>query len=305
MAKYMFACFIPFLHIQFENCAGIYFIRQYISRLGVPFFFAVSGIMLACSIQKRGRIKAGQRYTKRIAMMLLLWLLIYSPILMVSMRDDLNPFQTLLFNTPAYLWYLTALLFATIPFCLIKKRIILCYLCIPLYLWGTLIGGNYAWLTGGCEFYTKTFLTTRNGIFFALPMMCIGELAINKPFLKRWCLPGFLLSLSVLYLEVTLTGNAVTANLDRSMYITLPFAVYFLVLILVDIRIPFSTNFLRGASSAIYLMQFGIISIMTKLFSMFGLKMSMGAWLIYFTLILIPCMFYSITKGNKYLKLLF
>lgn len=51
--RFIFACLIPLLHIPFSNPV-VNVIAQYISRLGVPFFFGVSGFFLSKSIEKRG-----------------------------------------------------------------------------------------------------------------------------------------------------------------------------------------------------------------------------------------------------------
>ena len=138
--KLVFACLIPLLHIPFSgNIPQI--LAQYISRIGVPYFFAVSGLLLSDSIEKRGKGAACKRYIKRIARVLTLWLMIYSPLLVVTMRDKTNIVQELVFRTPAYLWYLSALLFACIPFCLVKERKYLYSISGFLYIFGTLGGG--------------------------------------------------------------------------------------------------------------------------------------------------------------------
>jgi len=56
--RLLFACLIPLLHIGFEYGVGIDLVRQYISRLGVPYFFSVSGMFLINSIRNRGHIEA-------------------------------------------------------------------------------------------------------------------------------------------------------------------------------------------------------------------------------------------------------
>ena len=76
MAKFLFACLIPFLHVEFGKNAAIEFVGQYMSRLGVPFFFAFSGMMLSFSIEHRGGSVALKRFLKRIAKLLIVWLLI-------------------------------------------------------------------------------------------------------------------------------------------------------------------------------------------------------------------------------------
>lgn len=307
VAKLVFACLIPLLHISFKDSVEIELVRQYIARLGVPFFFAVSGMMLTHSIQKRGKYEALRRYAKRLASLLVIWLVIYSPILLVSMQDEPNVFQMLLFKTPAFLWYLTALLVASVPFCLIKSQYVLYFGSVLVYVWGTLMNGNYIWLTGGCAAYEQIFLTTRNGIFFALPFMCIGKLVINQNVSQKrtilWI--GGVVALILLFLEITFVGTKISIGVDRSMYLMLPVVTYFLVRIILDINIPFDTQYFRGASSAIYLMQFGIITIMTYLLNKIRVEIQTESWLIYITLISVSCVLYWIIKNKRIVRHLF
>ncbi|MDI9460894.1 MAG: acyltransferase family protein [Saccharofermentanales bacterium] len=71
IGRVIFAYFIPFLHIGFPANVGVEIIRRYISRLGVPFFFVVSGMFLYKSIEKYGNMKALQKYALRVGRMLL------------------------------------------------------------------------------------------------------------------------------------------------------------------------------------------------------------------------------------------
>lgn len=122
IVRLFFACMIPLLHIPFGDLVVITFLRQYVSRLGVPYFFAVSGFFLKQSMDCKGRYCAMAVYEKRVGRLLLTWLAIYSPILIASYSDMLLLLKEILFLTPAYLWYLTALLVAGIPFCLATNR---------------------------------------------------------------------------------------------------------------------------------------------------------------------------------------
>ncbi len=146
MGRLIFACAIPFLHISFQNTFVINLIRQYISRLGVPFFFAVSGMFLMKSVREYGGVNALKRFVKRIGKMLFIWVVLYSPFML---RPSIRSIQNLIFKTPAFLWYLTGLLFASVPFCLIRNRRALYACSFILYLFGTLFGDTYRWLLGG------------------------------------------------------------------------------------------------------------------------------------------------------------
>lgn len=149
VGRVIFACLIPILHIPFSDSMVIDIIRQYISRLGVPFFFAISGMFLSKSIEKFGINAALKRYLIRVGRVLLIWLLIYSPLLIIGADSYLRLFQQILFKTPAFLWYLSSLLFAAIPFCLVKNRKTLYVCAAVLYIFGTIFGETYKWLLGG------------------------------------------------------------------------------------------------------------------------------------------------------------
>ena len=149
IGRVIFACLIPILHIPFSDSIVIDVIRLYISRLGVPFFFAVSGMFLSRPIEKYGINAALKRYLFRVGRVLLIWLLIYSPLLIIGAESYLKLLQQILFKTPAFLWYLSSLLVAAIPFCLVKNRKVLYGCALVLYITGTCFGETYKWLLGG------------------------------------------------------------------------------------------------------------------------------------------------------------
>ena len=66
IGRVIFACLIPILHMALPG-AVTPFVQQYISRLGVPFFYAVSGMLLYNSLQKRAPVDAWKRYATKIA----------------------------------------------------------------------------------------------------------------------------------------------------------------------------------------------------------------------------------------------
>ena len=128
IAKIVCACVIPCLHINLVSTKIGYYVCSYIGRLCVPVFFSISGIFLYQSVKKRGAYTAWYRYSAKIIKYLLTWFLIYLlPLVYTNtFSSSLNFVQKLLFMTPAFLWYLTALLFAAAPFCFVHNRIILC-----------------------------------------------------------------------------------------------------------------------------------------------------------------------------------
>lgn len=304
IGKFIFACFIPLLHIPFADNNYVWLIQQYLSRLGVPFFFVVSGFLLYQSMNKHGRLVAYVLYSKRVALMLFGWLLIYLPLLYVMMKNDVNILQNLVFKTPAFLWFLTALLVAAIPFCLIRNRMLLLFVSLLLYIWGTFYGGSYQWLSGGVESYEKLFLTTRNGIFFALPLFCIGELGAKTYDNQKNVVMYLLISFILFAGEATYVIHKAALKSDFSMYFTLPIVTYFLVAFFYKLRIDIDTLDIRKYSTAIYVIQFGIISILEKIIKMIGMDLNIGGVIVWILVINSGLVFSYVTKRLKFLSFL-
>lgn len=305
MAKFIFACLIPFLHIPFTQVLVKEVVAQYIARLGVPFFFAVAGMLLAGSVRLRSPGEALSRFEKKNGRLLLTWLVLYSPIMVVYEGLNLALAQKVVFQTPGYLWYLTAMLVAAVPFCLVRNRLVLHIVAGVLYVVGTLFSDSYAWLTGGMPgWYEAAFLTTRNGLFFALPLLCVGErIASGKT--PRYLPVKTAVSLLLLVGEILLARSKAAEGADCSLYLLLPVAIYYLVSWLCTWNPSVDTRFIRGASTAIYLVQFGFIAVGQKGFELLKLPMSLGGWVIYAAVVGGGCLLYALFRKNKWLKLLF
>lgn len=293
--RFLFACLIPLLHIGFTDVYVIDILRQYVSRLGVPFFFSVSGMFLGAKLRDSNFSKGKYilcRYIKKIGIILLFWMAIYTPLIIKTEGFSLKEF---VFRTPGFLWYLTSLIIASIPFCLLKKRTVLFATSALLYIFGTIFGDTYGQLFGLYPVILKTIITTRNGLFFGLPMMCIGELAWGggKSNIK------LVLSGLLLFLEITLVG-AWDIAYDRSMYLFLPLFILYLLRIIKDWN-PTIECRLGKISSLIYLMQYGIITMTT----IFIGNSNMICSLCYILVIVIPIVLYYSIKENKWTSILF
>ena len=302
IGRVIFACLIPLLHIAFYENIGVDIVRQYIARLGVPFFFAVSGMFLRKSMEQYGSIETLRRYLHRVGRILLIWLLIYFPFLIRGTESYLRLLQEILFKTPAYLWYLTGLLVASIPFCLLKNRKALYGCAAALYLVGTLFGGAYEWLVGGVPQYEAIFLTTRNGVFFGLPLMCVGELTWMA---KKKSAVLLVVSGLILATEITIVGVYADRLDDRSMYFALPLFIYALVVMLREWNPSIDVRNFGGISSAIYVMQYGIITVGSVGLKTVGFGEKYALWLVYMAVIIIPVAFYRIFQNTKLVKIIF
>ena len=254
------------------------------------------------SIEKYGRTKALKKYMIRIGRVLLIWLLIYSPLLLYGAESYWKLIQQIFFKTPAFLWYLTSLMFAAVPFCLVKNRRVLYGCATILYVAGTLFGDTYKWLLGGVPWYENIFLTTRNGLFFGLLLMCVGELTWKA---EKKSIPLLIVSGLALIAEITYVGLHAQKLDDRSMYFLLPLFIYALVLVFREWNPKIVGKHLGGVSSAIYVMQYGIITVGTMIFRIIGWDGACVMWLVYIAVISVPAALYWVLRNTKIVKVIF
>ena len=298
ICRLVFACLIPLLHISLPPSVSLYIVRQYISRLGVPFFFAVSGMFLSKAIADKGNLTAMKKQFRRIGGMLCLWFCIYAPLFSRG-RYSINEY---IFLTPGYLWYLSAMLFALLPFCLIKDERAKYGIALILYIVGTLFGGSYQWLSGGgTGWYARIFLSTRNGLFFAFPLMCVGEMAWKA----KASLHKLLITTILLFAEITFVGTHVSSDADRSMYFFLPLFTLYFVSVVREWNPKIPKADLAGYSSAIYLMQYGLIWAGGKALSVLNPTNPYWNWSVYILVLIAPVIFYRLIGNRKVAKLLF
>lgn len=296
MTKFAFALLIPFLHVEFGDPPGIEFVAQYFSRLGVPFFFGFSGMMLARSVENRGRKAALGHYLRRIALLLLVWFIIDSYYIVTGFIGWhwVDIVQLMAFKTPGFLWFLVSMLVASIPFCLIRNDKTLYVSALVCFLVGMVLSESYSWLFGSFDAYDRIFLTSRNGIFFAFPIMCAGKLAYSHRMTK--CNPWlFLVLMLLLFAEITMVGAKALPGADRSLYFMfLPFVYYLLrCLVRIDEVLPlsFDTTFFGDVSVLIYLMQFNFICTANLKIAPTGFDAELLAWLTYAAIVIVPCLF--------------
>lgn len=293
--KFIFAILIFTLHLPNLEIFGkeLQVIAQFFGRLGVPYFFIASGFFLGKKLQDihLGRVEIFRSYMIRIGGLLLAWLFIYLPILLFYRKytgNNLLPlWQEILFKCPAYLWYLVATLFGCIPilFFFRKYQGLLCCVAIVFYLVGV-TGNTYLYIDDFQSFwasYLKIFLTTRNGLFFGFPFICLGAIlyrCYNKNHgnttLYAWLTLVFYLLFAF---EVWLAKDYYKAGGDCSMYFSMPLvtAFIFLMCLSVEVKIPGSKVF-RMLSTWMYLSQFFVILLIKTIYYHFELKDSFLLW---------------------------
>lgn len=285
-AKFIFSVMIVGLHTNvFSDFSSdlAFLVNQIIARLAVPFFFIASGYFIGKRVIEKNKTDFYKNYFFRYIKLFLLFCLIYSPITFYwAFNNDNSIFlnlvlyiQQLIFLAPAYLWFLLALAFGVIILKYLVK--------VPLYL-GILIiiilytigvfGNSYIFFFDNesvlINEYFRIFLTTRNGLFFAVPFMYMGYLISIKAMLiiKRNVVVLFVVTFIIYVFEVYFVHTkTLLPNEDTSMYFMLLPASFLLFIILVKIKIRSSKLLIELADFSLYLyvFQFGFISIVLVL----------------------------------------
>ena len=269
--KWIMACAIVLLHLPFDNL-WISIIQQYISRLGVPIFFAFSGFFCYANLEANTKRNVMKKYISRIGKLYLFWGGIYFPLLYFSGDYSLkNLLKEYLFCAPAYLWYLPAVLIGCISLIFFYKNIksfcAFMFLSGVLYIIGTL-GNSYQYIFQSSIWseYSSVFITTRNGIFFAPLFIGIGALCykMKKVFTdasKLIVCFSAVITYIVYCVEVTYVRSIIPYYADSSMYFSLPLLttsiVGFTLIMNFDLH-NIDSKIFREASTIIYCAQYGI-----------------------------------------------
>jgi hypothetical protein len=297
-AKLIFAISIIGLHTSVFADVSLevsFFLNQVFARLAVPFFFIASAYFLGTKIISCDNTLFISNYIKKYLRLFIIFSLLYSPLTFLWNYNSseslwlnlLIYFQYIFFMAPAYMWYISALIFGVvllkylikIP---IKYGIIIV---IILYVIGV-VGNTYIFSVDTSNFivkiYFQVFLTTRNGLFFATPFMYFGYLIAKFETieLKKIFLSLFLISVSAYIVEVYLVHSLIIdSRADTSMYFFLLPTSILLFLIIKGMNIK-SCNFSFKASKIslyLYMLQFGFIAIaiiLNKYFLLGNFKLS-------------------------------
>lgn len=105
--------------------------------------------------------------------------------------------------------------------------------------------------------------------------------------------------------EITFVGTQAAPGDDRSMYLTLPLFIFYLLKAFRDWNPEIDNSDFGGISSAIYLMQFGIITVGSMALRYMNIQTSWANWGIYLLVLIIPTILYMLIKRTKLEKILF
>lgn len=319
LSKLCFAFLIIFLHVDNNNII-VRNIAQYISRLGVPFFFTISGYFFYKKVKfEKDLLGVMIKTLKRLIKLYLVWITIYMPILLKNLSESgnlkksiLGFIQELLFRAPAFQWYTLALVLG-IPITVYvyrKSSFISTMIFLSLLYIVGCFGNTYLHilnLDNIFKVYLEVFLTTRNGLFFSPLFIFIG-IAISKFEYKiceknkyKW---AYVICMIIYFFEVYLVQSNTLKNEDCSMYITLPLVITFMCILILksDIKIKYSKE-MRQLSTFIFCSQYGFIfmtNILTK--QIFDLKINSLLFLI--CIISEIIISFTVLKNTKYGKII-
>lgn len=279
--KFVMAVLVAQRHLVqfFYGTDGLWYllIVQWLSNLAVPMFFTMAGFFL---FQKLDLSDPGGpdsrvlwRYVGHILLMYVLWSAIYLPVDLYNWSHEADPHilgsvlswirSFLLSSTTVQLWYLPAVAVAAVIvwyLASITRRISWIPMAgLLLFVIGT-IGDNWYFnqrlpmaLQYVYNVYFQYFMTLRNGIFYGVFFMALGLWFAKhlKQLPLYLCVAGTILSLYLMYLEVTHFYNT-------NFVFTTVIASFFLFQLASRLRLkphPFYIK-LRGMSEWIYLVHF-------------------------------------------------
>ncbi len=221
---------------EFEGQAG-YYAAYVFPRLGVPFFFAVSGYFYISSLLQGKKVFV--KYLKRLAAIYILWSFVYLLVDFIqAVRYDYSLVlfaKTSLFNffitgSHYHLWFFPTLFFCVITVTILKKYINLLFIAsVLLYFAGCLTGAYYG--LGSNIPLIKTLYDSpnleliRRNLFMGLPFFLLGYLLLLVyPRLEKLKDKVFLFALaasSVLYiLEIAVIRDLkLNANIITSVFL--------------------------------------------------------------------------------------
>lgn len=272
LVKFILSFFVIAIHILPFGIheSGIYstlnfYIKNYLARIAVPFFFICNGYFLFYKDNEES--KSPNRILKKafkILKLYVIWSIIYLPLSFIELRSQnigmVNGFieyikHFIFSGSYDHLWYLNSLFISLIILSVllhykVKDKTIL-KLSIILYLFG-LLGDSYYGLIQGIpilnnimDLYLKVFITTRNGLFDGLLFVTLGMMiAVNKTSEKKNYGLIFLISLLSMFIETSVL-KYFSIPKSYNMLVFLPITVFSFFMLVKDISLKDSKLYRR------------------------------------------------------------
>lgn len=248
--KIIAAYLIILLHVSiFESeTIGYIIVRQIITIVAVPFFFAASGFLISNKLDKQAIPKSVKVNYKKY----LLWSVIYLPFAVFGwFVSGLPLYKSLLYYVRDFIfegsyltiWFLNALAFAIVIEWLLLKRFSkkMCfYISIPFFIIACLLSSYNQLFTeifGSklSDVYYLIFSSTKNGVLFGFPFVALGAyiatISKQKHENKKVSVLGMVISFVLLIIEVLIRNSYFPQNKSVDFAIMLvPFTAFALML---------------------------------------------------------------------------
>jgi len=196
IARIIAALLVVSIHVSvfYEFSSFNFFLNNIIARLAVPFFFVVSGYFAAIKLRGPDGNSYIWEYVKKIFFVYAAWSIVYFPFDFITIFEIYQKIDTailtyikrsIFMGSHYYLWFFTAQISSAVIFYFFYKYGKLRYLffILPfLYIIG-LLGDSYYYAIKDNAFWLQIYRiidfwgTTKNGLFFGLPLFSLGYLA--------------------------------------------------------------------------------------------------------------------------------
>lgn len=257
----------------FHNNTLNYYYGQYLFRFCVPIFFLSSGYFF----NKMNKEKR-KEYIKRIFIIYILSTFFYLPLILYSSKG-FNVIYSFVFGY-SHLWYLIALLYALILYYIIKDKKCnnLGIISIVLLLIGIVFGEYYKLLDlklfnaiHDAMYYIGT---SRNALFFALPLLMIGgkiednkEKLINKKTITYIIMISIFAIISFVESTILLYKIGSNIHLDETLFNLFVPIVLFILCLKKSISIPYKLAYsIRKMCDYMYIIHVYLIYIIHGFF---------------------------------------
>lgn len=319
--KFIFSVCIVAIHSEllWNSSFNVnWYVKHLVFRLSVPFFFVVSGFLLGLKIiNNPNAISIIKKYIRKLMVPYLFWLAIGFPLEFYSKYNG-GVFSTLkvlakefLFYPWGALWYILALIVSVILlsfFCRSQKYNLVLKIGSILYIFALLsnsyffIAEKNSHLKNVIEFYTKHFISSRNGIFVGLLLVSIGIIIAQKykensiPNINK-CKVSLIICFIIYTIELTVVKNRHYID-DSSLFVILPLLIYYLVCFIINIKSNEDYSLFRKYSVCIYFCHRPILAVMMLVFKFhygvlcFLFDLFLSLWLSKFLL----------NSNNKFIK---
>lgn len=283
----------------FGNAEIDYYYGQWFFRFCVPLFLISAGFFFS-----RMEPKRQVRYLERIAILYAVSCLLYYAVSVIwkipYILHDGPLWKNLLFGY-GHLWYLPALLFACAVYIAAERflpRRVIFFAAVALFAFGVFFDEYYKLfrspvLNSIAKFIDNYLGQTRNGIFFAFPMLCLGARTNSRiplrgdtprkkilPLLAALAAAFALAFLESRFFHKTLPSYVVI-SFDLSVFNWMPAFILFLICMSSDIRLPtLLCRSLRKGADVIYIVHFAVVIVLGERYRQWGMSAFLSAALI-------------------------